>query len=200
MDASLTRRLVKRLFTPCGQARPPYTAGLRIRFCFAGFLLLTASPAGAVPMTNDPKGFEGIPWGAAFSETANFVVAEEAGRIKGYELKGGPPPLGPAPVDSMRFMTVDGKFARVIVKYHGSDTHRKVVGYLQAKFGPLDASPGQIAGGAFQEYAWQGEESQISLTYNKRRDLGVIFFESRALAPSFAEGMMPIPDLGGATF
>lgn len=151
-------------------------------------------------MTNDPNGFEGIPWGAVFSETANFVVAEEAGRIKGYELKGGPPPLGPIVIDSMRFMTVDGKFARVIVKYHGSDTHQRVVEYLQARFGPLDATPGQIAGGAFQEYAWQGDESQISLTYNKRRDLGVIFFESRALASSFAEGMMPIPDLGGATY
>ncbi len=77
----------------------------------------------------------------------------------------------------MRFMPIDGKFAWVIVKYHGSDTHRRVVEYLQARFGPLDATPGQIAGGAFQEYVWQGDESQSSLTYNTRRDLGVIFLK-----------------------
>ena len=59
-----------------------------------GYSSLLVQPVNAVPMVNDPKGFEGIPWGAAFSETADFVLVENSPHIKGYELKQGPPPLG----------------------------------------------------------------------------------------------------------
>lgn len=188
MDASLTRRLIKHPFTPCGQARPSYTAGLRIRFFFAGFLLLTASPAGAVPMVNDPKGFEGIPWGATFSETATFVKVEESGRFQTYELKSGTPPLGGAPVDSMQFTTVDGKFARVTVRYHGQAEHDRIMAYLESQYGPLDRTPGQIAAGAVQLYSWSGPTTEVTLRYRGRENQGIIFFESQSLRSSFTEG------------
>jgi hypothetical protein len=165
--------------------------------CFA----VTASQAEAVPLVNDPKGFEGIPWGAAFSESADFVLVEDSARIKGYELKQGPPPLGPAKVDSMRFLTFDGSFARVVVRYHDKATHDQIVSYLQSKFGPLDLTPGQITKGVAQQLNWQGEETEIVLTYEKRSDRGIIFFEHRPTALKFSEGMMaPDPDLGGATY
>lgn len=188
MNASLTRRLVRHLFTPCGQARPSYTAGLRIRFFFAGFLLLTASPVGAVPMTNDPKGFEGIPWGATFSETATFVKVEESGRFQTYELKSGAPPLGGTPVDSMRFTTVDGKFARVTIRYHGQAEHDRIMAYLESQYGPLDRTPGQIAAGAVQLYSWSGPTTEVTLRYRGRENQGIIFFESQSLRSSFTEG------------
>lgn len=165
--------------------------------CFA----VTASQAEAVPLVNDPKGFEGIPWGAAFTESADFVLVEDSARIKGYELKQGPPPLGPAKVDSMRFLTFDGRFARVVVRYHDKATHDQIVSYLQSKFGPLDLTPGQITKGVAQQLNWQGEETEIILTYEKRSDRGIIFFEHRPTALKFSEGMMaPDPDLGGATY
>ena len=165
--------------------------------CFA----VTASQAEAVPLVNDPKGFEGIPWGAAFTESADFVLVEDSARIKGYELKQGPPPLGPAKVDSMRFLTFDGSFARVVVRYHDKATHDQIVSYLQSKFGPLDLTPGQITKGVAQQLNWQGEETEIVLTYEKRSDRGIIFFEHRPTALKFSEGMMaPDPDLGGATY
>lgn len=165
--------------------------------CFA----VTASQAEAVPLVNDPKGFEGIPWGAAFTESADFVLVEDSARIKGYELKQGPPPLGPAKVDSMRFLTFDGSFARVVVRYHDKATHDQIVSYLQSKFGPLDLTPGQITKGVAQQLNWQGEETEIILTYEKRSDRGIIFFEHRPTALKFSEGMMaPDPDLGGATY
>src|SRR5687768_3281525 len=75
----------------------------------------------AVPMQNDPNGFEGIPWGAAFSESDTFVKVEDSGRAQTYELKGIAPTLGSAPVDSMRFNTIDGGFARVTVRYNGKE-------------------------------------------------------------------------------
>jgi hypothetical protein len=162
---------------------------------------LFAPPAGAVPMVNDPKGFEGIPWGAAFSESADFLLVENSAAIKGYELKQGAPPLGPAKVDSMRFLTLNGEFARVVVRYHGKAAHDQIVAYLQSRYGPLDRTPGQIAKGAVQQLNWQGEESEIILTYEGLNDRGIIFFEHRASALKFSEGMMaPEQDLGGATY
>ena len=70
----------------------------------------------AVPMVDDPHGFGGIAWGAAFPESEAYVLAESSSRIKGYELKQGPPPLGEARLEAMRFLTVNGKFARVVAR------------------------------------------------------------------------------------
>lgn len=166
-----------------------------------GVCSLSAPLVLAVPMVNDPKGFEGIPWGAAFSETADFALVEEGPPVKGYELKQGPPPLGPAKVDSMRFLTLNGQFARVVVRYHGKATHGQIVAYLQSRYGPLDRIPGQFAKGAVQQLNWRGDDSEITLTYETHKDRGIIFFENRALALKFAEGLMaPDPDLGGATY
>ncbi|HSC56972.1 MAG TPA: hypothetical protein VLC51_07190, partial [Nitrospira sp.] len=66
-------------------------------------LFLVGSAALAVQMKEDPKGFEGIPWGATLSESEHFGKVEDSGRLKTYELKGGPPTFGPAKVESMRF-------------------------------------------------------------------------------------------------
>ena len=166
-----------------------------------GYWSLIAPPVGAVPMVNDPKGFEGIPWGAAFSETADFLLVENSPQIKGYELKQGPPPLGAAKVDSMRFLTLNGQFARVVIRYHGKATHDQIVAYFESRYGPLNQTPGQIAKGLAQQLTWEGDESEIILTYESRNDRGIIFFEHRPSALKFSEGMMaPEPDLGGATY
>lgn len=166
-----------------------------------GHWSLFTIPAGAVPMVNDPKGFEGIPWGAAFSETADFVLVEDSPHIKGYELKQGSPPFGPATVDSMRFITYKGEFVRVVIRYHGQATHDQIVAYLQFRYGALDRTPGQISKGPVQQLNWQGDESEIILTYKSLKDHGIIFFEHRPTALKFSEGdMAPDPDLGGATY
>ena len=178
----------------------------RLRLLFTVLIVLGSSsllapPVDAVPMVNDPKGFEGIPWGATFSETADFLLVENSPQIKGYELKQGPPPLGPAKVDSMRFLTYNGEFARVVIRYQGKATHDQIVDYFQSLYGPLDRTPGQIAKGAVQQLNWQGDESEIILTYRSSTDRGIIFFEHRPTALKFSEGLMaPEPDLGGATY
>ena len=166
-----------------------------------GYSSFLAPPVDAVPMVTDPKGFEGIPWGAAFSETPDFLLVEDSPHIKGYELKQGPPPLGPARVDAMRFLTLDGQFARVVIRYHGKATNDQIIAYFQSRYGPLDRTPGQIAKGAVQQLNWQGDESEIVLTYENRTDRGIIFFEHRPSALKFSEGQMaPESDLGGATY
>jgi len=167
----------------------------------AGLLLSLGTMVFAVPMQNDPNGFEGIPWGAGFSETADFKLVDDGPRVKGYELVQGPPPLGGVKVDTMRFITLNGKFARVTIRYHSTEAHKQIVDYFQSKYGPLDRTPGQISKGGVQQLNWRGDDTLITLTYESAADRGIIFFESRSLALKLSEGLMaPEPDLGGATY
>jgi hypothetical protein len=160
----------------------------------AGFVLTALLPVGAalaVPMHNDQNGFEGIPWGAAFSESDRFVKVEDADRIQTFELKATPPTLGPATVDSMRFNTIDGKFARVIVRYSGKDAHDRLLGFLQERFGPLDPTLGQTTRGVVKFFDWQGPDSEVILRYDVRTGQGIIFFESQVFRVKFTESTAP---------
>ena len=93
----------------------------------------------------------------------------------------------------MRFSTIDGRFARVMVRYNGKETHDRLLGFLQKRFGPLDRTPGQIAGGAVKFFDWQGADSEIILRYDVRTSQGIIFFESQASAAKFNESTSPAP-------
>jgi hypothetical protein len=168
--------------------RPCWTAFLSILAQVCCLLMLSGNLAFAVPMQNDPNGFEGIPWGAAFSETDTFVKVEDTGRAQTYELKTGAPALGPAKVDSMRFLTVDGKFARVTVRYQGKAIHDQILAYLQSRYGSLDRTPGQFTGGSVKFYSWTGFDSDINLRYEIGTDRGIIFFESQELRLKITEG------------
>jgi hypothetical protein len=144
-------------------------------------LTLQGTMTSAVPMQNDPNGFEGIPWGATFLETDTFLQIEDAGRSQTYELKTGTPSLGTVQVDSMRFVTSEGKFARVTVRYQGKTTHEQILAYLQSLYGPIDRTPGQISGGAVKFFSWTGFETDVNLRYETGADRGIIFFESQEL-------------------
>jgi hypothetical protein len=182
------------MFRPSIQAR-------NACLCAVLFALFCSSdPAFAVQMKEDPKGFEGIPWGATLSESETFGKVEDAGRVKTYELKGGAPTFGPAKVESMKFTTVDDRFARVTVRYHGKETHDQLLTFLQSRYGPVDRTPGQFAGGAVKIFAWQGIDTEVSLRYETRTDRGIIFFENPSLASRIEGAMAPEPDLGGATY
>ncbi len=144
-------------------------------------LILQGGPVSAVPMQNDPNGFEGIPWGTTFSETDTFMKVEDAGRSQTYELKTGTPSLGPVKVDSMRFVTSEDKFARVTVRYQGTAIHDQILTYLQSLYGPLDRTSGQIASGPVKFFSWTGFETDVKLRYEIGTDRGIIFFESQQL-------------------
>ena len=151
-------------------------------------LLFPSALALAVPILNDPNGFEGLPWESALTEDAQYRKVEEAGRLLSYELKTGQPALGTIPVEVLRYTTFDGKFGRVLVRYQGKDTHEQILAYLQAKYGPLDRTPGQISVGPIRVYAWHGFDTEITLRYESRIERGVIFFESRILREKLSEG------------
>ncbi|MFM8552242.1 MAG: hypothetical protein ACKOCD_08045 [Nitrospiraceae bacterium] len=149
--------------------------------------LLLAPAAWAVTMLADPKGFEGIPWGAGLSESPTFPLTYSEERIREYQLKQEPLTLWNVPVQSMKFSTVDGKFARVTVRYQGEPQHEALLRFLQARYGPLDQTPGQTMTGVNQQYNWRGPDTEVNLTYDGKRETGVIFFESRTLGPKLAE-------------
>jgi hypothetical protein len=156
--------------------------------CLLVSIVLQDTLAFAVPMENDPNGFEGIPWGATFSETDTFMKIEDAGPSQTYELKTGVPSLGPVKVDSLRFVTSEGKFARVTVRYQGKATHDQILAYLQSLYGLLDRTPGQIAGGPVKFYSWTGFETDVTLRYETGTDRGIIFFESQEFRQKITEG------------
>ena len=133
-------------------------------------------------MENDPNGFEGIPWGAAFTESDQFVKVEDAGRIQTYELTSTPRKLGPATVESMKFSTIEGKFARVMVKYTGKETHDRLLAFLQQQFGPIDQTPGQNGRRRGQVLQLAGADSAIILRYDLQTSQGVIFSKAKRSA------------------
>lgn len=150
-------------------------------------LIAQSAPAPAVPILNDPNGFEDIPWGTMFSDQARFVKIEDAGLMQTYELKERPPKLGATPVDSMRFTTFQDRLGRVTVRYRGSATHEAILAHLQSTYGPLDRIPGQIAVGPVKVYVWHGFNTEVTLRFESNLDRGIIFIESRTLRERWSE-------------
>lgn len=145
------------------------------------------TPAAASTILKDPQGFNGIPWGATLTESAELELVEPGERIKGYNLKRTPLQLWDVPVDSIRYITIDGKFARAVIRYRGRQTHERILTYLQSSLGPIEQA--QILRDLSQPLNWRGQDTEVNVTFQDMGQRGLIFFESRALAPKFMEGM-----------
>jgi hypothetical protein len=148
-------------------------------------------PSGAAggEMLSDPNGYHGIPWGAKLNEAADLTFVKSVERQSEFDFKDGIPPLGEAKVETMRFIAIDGQFARVIIRYTGRGTHDKVLAYLQGQYGPLDRTPGSMMRGLNQQFNWRGDTTEVNLVYEAARDRGYVFIESRTLAGKFNEGI-----------
>ena len=138
----------------------------------------------------DPQGFDGIPWGSSLAERDDLKLVDSgSSNIKGYDRKDGPLRLGPAPVDAMRHIAIDDKFARVTIRYHGKETHTQLLAYLQSQYGQVDRTPGQMVRGLNQQFNWRGTDTEINLTYEAQGDRGFVFFDSRVLSPRFNDNI-----------
>jgi hypothetical protein len=49
--------------------------------------------------------------------------------------------------------------------------------YLQARYGPLGRTPGQIAVGSVKVYAWHGFHTEVTLRFENRLERGIIFLK-----------------------
>lgn len=169
--------MVARLFLPTVMA------------CIA--LLILSNAAQSVPMVNDPDGFEGIKWGSKLPASDDMKLVDDTGRLKTYEFKSDAPKLGDITVSSLRFTAVENKLARVTVRYEGKDAHDKILVFLQSRYGPLDRTPGQLSVGPVKFYSWQGFDTEVTLRYQAKTDLGIIFFESQSLRAALNDGNSP---------
>lgn len=152
-----------------------------------GLLLCLNTPilADAVPMVNDPKGFQSLAWGVALTTQPGLEIARAGPHVNEYQLKDTPPSYAGVPVESLRFLSVDDQFARVTVRYQGDDRHKQILAHLEQQFGSLERVPGQMMRGLNQQYNWRGTDTEINLTYHANTERGFIFIDSRSLAPRF---------------
>ena len=148
-------------------------------------LFSASTLAGAVSMTNDPKGFHNIVWGTALKARPDLELTRQGPNIIEYRFKNTPPSFADIPVESLHLSTVDDQFARVTIRYRGEETHKKILAYLESEFGRMERLPGQMLRGLNQQYNWRGAESEINLTYQSSTERGYLFLDSRTLAPRF---------------
>ncbi|MFQ5930895.1 MAG: hypothetical protein ACE5MM_00660 [Nitrospiraceae bacterium] len=149
--------------------------------------LLLPVPTHAGKMVNDPQGFYGIPWGASLANVPEIILTDSSEHIKEYKFKDSPKRLGDAEVERVRFSAIDGKFARVYIRYGGEKTHELVLAYLESRFGPVKRMPGMMVRGLNQQYNWRGTETEINMTYQGYGERGYIYVESRTLAARFLD-------------
>lgn len=141
--------------------------------------------AHAVPMVNDPNGFQSMTWGVTLTARPDLEVARAGPHVNEYRLRDSTPSYAGIPVESVRFLSVDEQFARVTIRYQGDDRHKKILTYLEQQFGSLERVPGQMMRGLNQQYNWRGTDTEINLTYHANTERGFVFIDSRTLAPRF---------------
>jgi hypothetical protein len=152
-------------------------------------IVIGAVSVWAAPMTNDPKGFHDIPWGASLSSRQDLETMRAGPHIVEYLRKTEPSSFAGTEMTSILYVSLDDQFARVIIRYQGDQVHRQVLGFLESRFGRLERVPGQMARGLAQQYNWRGADTEINLTYQAGTERGYIFIDSRTLAPRFNDDM-----------
>ena len=152
-----------------------------------GLLLCLSRPflAHAVPLVNDPNGFQTLAWGATLTTRPDLEITRAGPHVNEYRLRDSPPSYAGVPVESLHFLSVDEQFARVTIRYHGDDRHKQILTYLEQQFGSLERVLGQMMRGLNQQYNWRGTDTEISVTYHANTERGFIFIDSRTLAPRF---------------
>jgi len=151
------------------------------------FMILQCNPVSAVPIEEDPNGFEGIPWGTLLSGMNRFIKVDDNGHMQTFQPIEQPPMFGGTPVDAIRFTTFQHRFGRVTVRYRGKTAHEVILNHLQSTYGPLDQTPGQIAVGPVKVYAWHGLHTEVTLRFEADIERGIIFIESRTLPERWSE-------------
>jgi hypothetical protein len=164
----------------------PFSTRELIRLLIALFATMVAlSSAWSDPMINDPRGFHDIRWGAALSSRLDLEPIRSSPHIVEYLHKERPSSFAGAEMTSILYISLDDQFARVVIRYQGSQVHREVLDHLQGRFGQLDRMPGQMTRGLTQQYNWRGADTEINMTYQASTERGYVFIDSRTLAPRF---------------
>jgi len=148
-------------------------------------LVLPPDSSSAVPMKNDPKGFQDIPWGSPLTTRRDLEVIRSGTHVTEYRMRDGVTTFAGADMTSILYLSFDDQFARVTIRYQGQSAHQQVLEFLENRYGVIQRIPGQMARGLNQQYMWRGPETEINVTYQAGTERGYIFIDSRTLAPRF---------------
>ena len=163
----------------------------RLLSAFGNTLLLvffsTSITFAISPILDDPKGFEGIKWGAPLHSMKGLSLIDLDGRIQAYQFANNSFQFANTTVESLRLLSIDGKFARVMIRYHGEETHQTIMQYLTNQYGKVKRRPGSMLRGLTQENTWRGSETEASLNYRQHGTRGFLMIQSRILAPKFLD-------------
>jgi len=135
----------------------------------------------------DPNGFSGIQWGEPLTSKTDLLLIDPDERIYTFRYQHSPPKLANITVESIKLLSIDGQFARVMIRYTGDNTHAQIMNYLETKFGRIELMPGAMMRGLNQGYLWRGPHTEISLNYRGLGERGFVMFQSRILAPKFLD-------------
>ena len=94
--------------------------------------------AQASVIENDPQGFQGIRWGTDLNTLPNLVLVDQSDHIQTYVFVEQPPRFGEVSVESIKLLAIDQQLARVLIRYHGEQTHSRIVKFLESAFGKID--------------------------------------------------------------
>ena len=166
---------------------------LHSQWCVGLLLLVLFVWIPGLVNADDPSapspGFQGISWGSALADVSQLVQVERNGRVNVYEYKERPPHFAQEAVDAVKLYAIDGKFARVMIRYRGEATHTRLKHVLESRYGKNQHRPGSMIRGLNQEYSWRQEETEVNLSYRGLGERGLIFIQSSILAPRFLELM-----------
>ena len=162
--------------------RSPTSLSLRMGLCLA---IMMSTPVVCSSEELDGNGFHGIGWGTALADVEELILVESSNPVQTYVLKNRSPQLGNIALDSLRFVAIDGEFARVSIRYSGGENHNRILAYFESKLGQIDRIPGSMMRGLNQQYTWRNPNTMVNLSYRSYQDRGTVFIESRTLAPRF---------------
>lgn len=137
----------------------------------------------------DPNGFAGIEWGTLLSSRPDLVLVEPDDRINTFQFQETPPRFDNIAVESLKLLSIDGQFARVMIRYQGSLFHKQIMEYLETQFGEIKLRPNSMMRGLNQGYLWRGSNTEINLNYRGLGERGFVMFQSRILAPRFLDSL-----------
>lgn len=161
---------------------------ISVMFTSLLLVLLATSPTRALtPISNDPQGFEGIKWNTALHTLKHLSLIDSDDRIQSYQFSEDTLRFADTHVESLRLLTIDGKFARVMIRYQGKDSHHAIMMYLTRQYGPVIRRPGSMMRGLNQENTWRGDETEANLNYREHGERGFLMIQSRILAPRFLD-------------
>jgi hypothetical protein len=147
--------------------------------CVLGLILaaLIAPCALAAELTEDPGGFNGIPWGISPAELSDLQIVKEEGDFRTFRKPDDIPVVCDIRPDDVKYQFYKNRFEAVLMTYTGKETHGQLLACAVRRFGRIPAMKNRMA----LRVDWEGPATVISLSYDPYAREGALWFSSRAL-------------------